>query len=190
MRQVCLRTSASTQLTSTGLIIGGIFGIDRAQNQLAGWRWFFRMIALVSVLISAAAFSQCPNVPGERALALQSSKNRGHEHTQSTKVAQMDIPGCILLFSAVLLLMLGLTLGASRGWRTAAFIVPFILSWPLFIAFFGWEYRLPRHTVAGGVALVPPAFWRLPNTTLLMFVGLQVFPVWGVGLATLTAGHR
>lgn len=62
---------------------------------------------------------------------------------------------------AILLLILGLTLGASYGFGTPAFLVPFLLSLPLFPLFFWWEARLHP-----SMSLVPSATWNLPNFTL------------------------
>ena len=75
---------------------------------------------------------------------------------------------------AIILLILGLTLGATYGFKTAKFLVPFLLAWPLFVLFFVWEARLPE-----GFALIPPSFWFIPNMTLLMFVALGVYSAWG-----------
>lgn len=72
------------------------------------------------------------------------------------------------IFAAILLLILSLTLGASYGWATAYFLVPFILSIFLFPAFFYWERRLPASH-----ALIPPVTWSYPNFPL--WVALNIF---------------
>jgi len=76
---------------------------------------------------------------------------------------------------SIILLILGLTLGASYGFKTAKFLVPFLLSWPIFVFFFVWEARLPE-----GYALIPPAFWKIPNMPLLIVFALGIYPWWAV----------
>ena len=75
-----------------------------------------------------------------------------------------------MMLAANLLLILGLTLGASFGWKTPKFIVPFVLSWPLFVLFILWERRLPE-----GAALIPNSTWRVRNMVVLLFMGMGIF---------------
>lgn len=74
-----------------------------------------------------------------------------------------------MLFGLVLL-VLGLTFGATYGFNTAAFLAPFIASIFLFPAFFYWETRVPAE-----YALIPPATWKIPNFACLAFLGLYVY---------------
>jgi len=74
----------------------------------------------------------------------------------------------------IILLILGLTLGATYGYKTAKFLVPFLLSWPMMVGFFVWEARLPP-----GFALIPSNFWFIPNMNLLMLMALGVYSSWG-----------
>ncbi len=76
---------------------------------------------------------------------------------------------------AIVLLILGLTLGASYGFKTAKFLVPFLLSWPILVVFFFWEARLPE-----GYALIPPKTWKIPNFTILIVFALGIYPWWAV----------
>lgn len=76
---------------------------------------------------------------------------------------------------AVILLILGLTLGASNGWATPSFLVPFLLSFTLFPAFFYYETRIPPSH-----ALIPPSIWRIPNVTVLLVFALISLGWWGV----------
>lgn len=71
---------------------------------------------------------------------------------------------------AIIFLILGLTLGASNGWRTAGFLVPFLLSCILFPLFFVWEARLPEE-----YALLPSSVWRIPNFAVLAVVALYIY---------------
>ena len=117
------------------------------------------------VPFAASAFLFIPHTSGAR--ANESKSNR-------EKFKRFDMIGALSMLVAIILLILGLTLGATYGYKTAKFLVPFLLSWPLFVAFFVWEARLPP-----GFALIPPSFWRLPNMILLMWVALGVYSAWG-----------
>lgn len=91
------------------------------------------------------------------------------------KIKRLDIIGCLMMLFSIILLILGLTLGASYGFKTAKFLAPFLLCWPLLVGFFVWEARLPE-----GYALIPPSTWKIPNMTLLIFFSLGIYPWWAV----------
>lgn len=52
-----------------------------------------------------------------------------------------------------------------------------VLGWPILIAFFAWEARLPE-----GYALVPPSFWFIPDMSLLMFLAIGAYNQLGYSL--------
>ncbi|OCF76458.1 efflux protein EncT [Kwoniella mangroviensis CBS 8886] len=149
----------------TGLVLAGFFGFITAGGQNSAWRWFFRMIAIVCVPFAFAAITLVPKTRGDRS----------DECTQHEKFKRLDLVGAFTMLVAIILIILGLTLGASYGWKTAKFLVPFLLSWPIFVAFFIWEARLPE-----GYALIPPSFWKIPNMTLLIVFALGIYPWWAV----------
>ncbi|WRT65217.1 uncharacterized protein IL334_002160 [Kwoniella shivajii] len=148
----------------TGLVLAGFFGFITAGGQQAAWRWFFRMIAIVCVPFAFAAITLVPKTKGEKAEEVSTSKD---------KFKRLDLVGSFMMLIAIILLILGLTLGASYGWKTAKFLVPFLLAWPIFVGFFFWEARLPE-----GYALIPPSFWKIPNMTLLIVFALGIYPWW------------
>ena len=80
-----------------------------------------------------------------------------------------------MMLVGIIMLILGLTLGATNGFTKAGFIAPFTISWPIIIGFFFWEYRLPE-----GYALIPPNTWKIPSFALLIFVALGVYPYWAM----------
>lgn len=86
------------------------------------------------------------------------------------KLQRLDIPGALSMLVGVVLLTLGLTLGASFGFLTAGFFAPFILGLGLMVAFFFWEARRPA-----GYALLPSDTWRIPNFTILIIFSTVVF---------------
>jgi hypothetical protein len=74
------------------------------------------------------------------------------------------------MLAAIILLILGLTLGASYGFKKAGFLAPFLISMVLFPFFFFWEARLPE-----GYALLPPSTWFIPNFTILIVFALYIY---------------
>ncbi|KAL7422343.1 hypothetical protein Q5752_002989 [Cryptotrichosporon argae] len=148
----------------TGLVIGGFFGFITAGGQMSAWRWFFRMITIVICPFAFASFVLVPKTKGDRA-----------DECTDGKWKRLDLVGSFLMLASIIMLILGLTLGASYGFKTAKFLVPFLLAWPLFVSFFIWEMRLPE-----GYALIPPSTWRIPNFTLLIVFALGVYPWWAV----------
>ena len=126
------------------------------------------MITIVIVPFAISAFPLIPHTSGARANEVESQKE---------KIKRFDLLGAFSMLAAIILLILGLTLGATYGFKTAKFLVPFLLAWPLFVFFFVWEARLPE-----GFALIPPSFWFIPNMSFLMFVALGVYSVWGFQL--------
>lgn len=92
-------------------------------------------------------------------------------------------PVCRIL-GAIILLILGLTLGAAYGWKTAKFLVPFLLSFVLFAFFFTWEARLPDE-----YALLPAKTWKIPNFTALIVFALFIYG-WYVSPCALLSAHQ
>ncbi|ODN78086.1 hypothetical protein L198_08005 [Cryptococcus wingfieldii CBS 7118] len=95
--------------------------------------------------------------------------------THKDKLKRLDIVGCFLMLSSIILLILGITLGDSRGWKTAGFLVPFLLCWAIFVRFFFWEAKC-----SDGYALIPSSFWKIPNMTLLIVFAIGIYPWWAV----------
>lgn len=79
------------------------------------------------------------------------------------------------MLSAILLLILSLTLGASYGFSTPRFIVPLVISIILFPTFFWYEARLPSD-----IALIPPATWRYQNFTLWIVLSMYTNAWWTI----------
>lgn len=79
------------------------------------------------------------------------------------------------MLSGIILLILGLTLGASYGWKKAGFLAPFLLAWALFAFFFLWEAKLPEE-----YALLPAKTWRIPNFAVLIVFALYIYGWWAI----------
>lgn len=148
----------------TGVIIAGIIDLIPLHGQGASWRWFFRILAVIIIPFAAISMYGIP-------------KTRGAEAESATsKWKRLDLPGSILMLGATILLVLGLTLGAAKGFKTADFLVPFLLSLVVLApGFFIWEARIPEE-----MALLPPSFWRIPNVALLIIFATQIYGWFGV----------
>ncbi|WVW79156.1 hypothetical protein I302_101122 [Kwoniella bestiolae CBS 10118] len=148
----------------TGLIIAGLFGFITEGGQMAAWRWFFRMFTIICVPFSILALGLVPKIKGEHSSLCNSKKE---------KFKRLDIIGTLAMLFGIISIILGLTLGASYGFKSAKFLVPFLLSWPLFVGFFIWESRLPE-----GYALIPSSFWKIRNMGLIMGIALGGYTWW------------
>ncbi|TXT12917.1 hypothetical protein VHUM_01318 [Vanrija humicola] len=151
--------------SATGTVIAGFIEHIPGTGQMTAWRWFFRIVA--ALVLPVAAEYQVIEVVEEA----EGTKTKWHK---------LDLVGSLTMLAAIVLLILGLTFGASYGFRTAAFLVPFLLSFVLFPAFFVWEARLPDD-----VAILPAKTWRIPNFTVWIVFGLQVYAWWSVNYLAL-----
>jgi MFS family permease len=152
----------------TGTLVAGFIMYIPGTGQMAAWRWFFRILAILVIPISLFAMYLVPTDEGDQSDCTEAKWRR------------LDLVGSLIMLSGIVLLILGLTLGASYGWKTAGFLVPFLLSWVLFPLFFLWEAYLPETH-----ALVPPKTWKIPNFAAFIAFGLQIYPWWGVNFLAL-----
>lgn len=155
----------------TGTIVAGFIQFIPGGHgtQMQSWRWFFRLLAVMILPMALAALFMTPKDEGEDA-----------DMAPREKLVRLDVPGSFLMLSAIVLLTLGLTLGASYGFKTAKFLVPFLLSWALFPAFFIWEAKIPQCR-----ALLPAKTWKIPNFAVLIVFALQIYAWWGVNFLAL-----
>lgn len=77
------------------------------------------------------------------------------------------------MLTAILLLIVALTLGATYGWKSAGFIAPLVVSVIAFPFFFWWETRLPETH-----ALLPPSLWKVPNFPVFLAFALIILGWW------------
>ncbi|CAK9784302.1 MFS general substrate transporter [Cutaneotrichosporon oleaginosum] len=145
-----------------GVILAGFIEYIPGGGQMSAWRWFFRIVAIIVVPFSLLSLRIVP-------------MQRGGESAGSSRWKRLDVGGAFLALSAIILLTLGLTLGASHGWRTPGFLVPFLLSFALFPAFFVYESYLGEER-----AMLPAKTWRVPNFALFIAFSLQIYPWWAV----------
>lgn len=155
----------------TGTVVAGFIEFIPGGHgvQMQSWRWFFRLLAVMILPMAAAGLVLIPKIGGEDA-----------DMPARDKLRRLDLPGSLLMLAAIILLTLGLTLGASYGFKTAKFLVPFLLSWALFPAFFLWEARIPQDR-----ALLPTKTWKIPNFAVLIGFALQIYAWWGVNFLAL-----
>ncbi|WWC60639.1 uncharacterized protein I303_103213 [Kwoniella dejecticola CBS 10117] len=146
----------------SGLILGGAVLMIPGHGQMIGWRWHFRIVA--ALILPAAALSWFLIAEPKKTTADVESKWK-----------RMDIVGALLILLATLLLILGLTLGASHGFGQPAFYVPIIISLVLYPAFIVWERRLPAD-----YALIPTQTWKYQNFTLWVGMALLGYAWWSM----------
>ncbi|WVQ81614.1 hypothetical protein IAT38_003738 [Cryptococcus sp. DSM 104549] len=143
---------AGATAATTGNIVAGVLELITAGGQMAGWRWLFRLMAVIILPVAVGTVFWIPKV-------------RGAQAGVKDKWKRLDLVGSFTMLAAIICLILSLTLGATSGWKTAGFIAPFIISFILFPLFFIHEARLPTE-----YALLPPSTWRYPNfTTWIVF---------------------
>jgi len=166
-----------------GLILAAFVGFIDQTGQMSAWRWYFRFISLLAIPFSYVSYIYIPSSP----------PTFPHS-TTSEKWRRFDVPGCAVMLGATLLFILSLTLGATYGWKTAKFLVPFLLCWPVGVGFVFWE-----RTLKEGYALVPPSTWRIRNVSLLLVIALSAFAYWPVSrvlphsilpVNSMAMGHR
>lgn len=145
-----------------GVLVGGLVEFIPNQGQMIAWRWFFRIIAIIVIPSSILSFHLVP-------------RHKGAESQDASKLKRLDIVGAFLILAAIVLLTLGLTLGAANGWKKPGFLVPFLLAFVLFPLFFYWE-----HAIGDVKAMLPSKTWRLPNFAMFIAFTLQFFPWWGI----------
>ncbi|BEI80665.1 hypothetical protein CcaverHIS002_0111940 [Cutaneotrichosporon cavernicola] len=145
-----------------GVILAGFIEYIPNGGQMIAWRWFFRIVAIIVIPFSLLSLRLVPLQHGGLAAG-------------SSRWKRLDVGGAFLALAAIIMLILGLTLGASHGWRTAGFLVPFLLSFILFPTFFVYEAYLGEER-----AMLPAKTWRLPNFALFIVFSLQIYPWWGV----------
>ncbi|OCF39351.1 hypothetical protein I317_06836 [Kwoniella heveanensis CBS 569] len=152
----------------TGTIIAGLIDYIPNGGQMRSWRWFFRIVAAVSLPCAVCGHTL---IPKPHASATPSSARKINVEL----IQRLDPIGICTMLSSIILIILGLTLGASYGWTYAGFLVPFILGVILLPAFFFWESRLPDEH-----ALLPPSIWRIQNVTVLVVFALITLGWWSV----------
>lgn len=144
----------------TGIIIAGFVEYIPTHGQGAPWRWFFRILGIMIIPVAIGSLFWIP-------------KPKGAIADVDGKLKRLDLVGSLSMLAGIVLLILGLTLGASIGWKTAGFLAPFLLSWFLFVFFFVWEAKIPQE-----YALLPAKTWKIPNFAILLVLSLYTYGWW------------
>ncbi|WWC63441.1 uncharacterized protein I303_106043 [Kwoniella dejecticola CBS 10117] len=145
---------AAALSNSVAIILAGLF-------MLSSWRWYFRFVTIVVAPFAALAWVYMP--PTKAVASSLSSKD---------KIKRLDLIGVVLLLSALVLFILGFTQAESKGWSSAIFLAPFLVSLAMFGVFVFWEARLEE-----GFGLLPKGIWRFPNIfpLILMAIGINMW---------------
>ncbi|KNX50146.2 hypothetical protein CNBG_9095 [Cryptococcus deuterogattii R265] len=147
---------------STGVIIAGLLSYIPEASQSTPWRWFHRL--MTALVLPTALFSYWFIPPSGRKKVSKDPRWR-----------RLDPLGALLMLGAIVALTIGLTFGASYGWKTPSFLVPFLLSPVLFILFFFYEAQLPVER-----AILPSQTWKIPNFTITIVFALGMTSWWAV----------
>nr|XP_019013488.1 efflux protein EncT [Kwoniella pini CBS 10737]OCF52269.1 efflux protein EncT [Kwoniella pini CBS 10737] len=138
-----------------GLVLAGIC-------MLANYRWFFRVLAILCVLFTVLCFFLLP---------FTGSTYVPDPNTPRWK--RLDIIGVLIMMGSLITFILALTQGPIDGWGSASFIAPFVLSFPLAIAFFFWESKIPPKS-----AVLPSSIWQITNIVIASLAVGIAFPYW------------
>ncbi|WWC61164.1 uncharacterized protein I303_103744 [Kwoniella dejecticola CBS 10117] len=138
-----------------GLVLAGIC-------MLANYRWFFRVLAILCVLFTVICFFLLP---------FTGSTYMPDPNTPRWK--RLDIIGVLIMMGSLITFILALTQGPIDGWGSASFIAPFVLAFPLAIAFFFWESKIPPKS-----AVLPSSVWQITNIIIASLAVGIAFPFW------------
>jgi EmrB/QacA subfamily drug resistance transporter len=124
---------------AAGVLLGGIL------TDLLAWEWIF----FVNVPVGVVALVATPFVIAE---------------SRDERVRSFDALGAVLVTSALVLLVLGITQGQEWGWTSGRELGVFAASAVLLLAFVGWESRQRE-------PLVPFSFFRHRTRTAANVAG-------------------
>ncbi|BEJ16611.1 hypothetical protein CspHIS471_0600120 [Cutaneotrichosporon sp. HIS471] len=158
-RAYTLYGMTGSMANSLGTVLAGVVGLIDKPGQMEGWRWFFRITALLAIPVGIASLLLIPK--------------RASQEKEEHRLRRLDMPGVLVMLTAVLCLILALTLGATYGWKTPGFIAPLIISAIAFPSFFWWETRLDDTH-----AILPPSLWKVPNFAVFLAFGLVILGWW------------
>ncbi|KAL0250339.1 hypothetical protein I308_102512 [Cryptococcus tetragattii IND107] len=150
-------------LLSLSGAIGNVLGLVLAGIcMLANYKWFFRVLAIICIAFTAICFLLLPLTHSTRKL-----------EGELPRWKRLDLVGVGLMMACLICFILSLTQGPIDGWGSASFIAPFILSFPLAIAFFFWESKIPAKS-----AVLPPSVWKITNIVITSLAIGIAFPFW------------
>ncbi|OCF55192.1 hypothetical protein L486_07305 [Kwoniella mangroviensis CBS 10435] len=147
-----------------GILVAGVVDLIPYQSgQMASWRWFSRILAILIFIPAVGSIWWLP-----KEIAYEADQH--NKESSREKFNRLDLGGSFLILAAILLLILSLTMGGDHGFGTAYFIAPFIVSLFLFPIFLWYESKLPE-----GYPLLPPRAFKITNVSVFLFLGLIVF---------------
>ncbi|WWD19285.1 hypothetical protein CI109_103743 [Kwoniella shandongensis] len=153
---------------TSGTIVSGVFALIERHDQMSSWRWFFRLMAVMTIPFAVGSLYWIPEEHGASA-------------DVSDKWKRLDLVGTFTMLAAIILLILSFTLGAASGFNKAGFLAPFLISLIILVPFFFyWESRLPSTH-----AILPPSVWKYRNFALWIAFGLYPQGWWSVQLLPL-----
>ncbi|WVQ95586.1 hypothetical protein IAU59_002683 [Kwoniella sp. CBS 9459] len=151
-KKLALFGMAGALANTIALVLAGVF-------LLANWRWYFRFITIIITPFCVLAWFLMPRTEAV-------AEDLGGRD----KLKRMDLGGVFILIATLVLFILAFTQSEVKGWDSAIFIAPLVVSIVLFAAFIVWEQYMPR-----GYSLLPHDVWRFPNIFPLILQASAIF---------------
>jgi hypothetical protein len=143
---------AGALANTIALVLAGVF-------LLANWRWYFRFI---TIMVAPFSVTTMYLLPSTQAVA--------QDLPGAEKWKRMDLGGVFILVAGLTLFILGFIQAPVRGWKSATFIAPFVISIFLLAGFIVWERFMKR-----GFSLLPHDMWKYPNIFPLILQASAIF---------------
>lgn len=144
-----------------GLVLGAVM-------ILASWQWIFWLVSCITIPGAlVAAFLIPGRTQLEHAAVADVEEKAAPLAPAHARPPKMDYLGLLLLTSAIVLLVYGLSDGNVEGFDRAQSIAPLVVGVLCFPAFFYWETRMDPLD-----ALINPATWHIKNFSLLTVLSL------------------
>ncbi|OCF30724.1 efflux protein EncT [Kwoniella heveanensis CBS 569] len=151
-KKLALFGMAGALANTIALVLAGVF-------LLANWRWYFRFITIIITPFCVLAWFLMPRTEAV-------AEDLGGRD----KFKRMDLGGVFILIACLVLFILAFTQSEIKGWDSAIFIAPLIISIFLLAAFIIWEQYMPR-----GYSLLPHDVWKFPNIFPLILQASAIF---------------
>ncbi|KAF9976340.1 hypothetical protein BGZ73_008770 [Actinomortierella ambigua] len=122
---------------ASGMVVGSLIG--GAIDDTIGWRWIFRLTAILSFILAATGFFVIPNIQHN---ARQADGSR----------RSMDIEGLFCFMGGMVMFVYYLSEGPAAGWAKAKTLAPFLVGLVLLVAFVVIEFKVAD-------PVIPPRIW-------------------------------